>query len=773
MQLILNIDDRGYKKKPTGQEQFISNRTRNEGGIAVLEDPQELLALIQEGKTFTPAQIGGTLEQQQEKDEKGHNIHPLKEFWISQQVLVADIDNGEKVKGKLVPNERVLTPAQAIDACRARGIEPFAVYKTFSYTDACPRFRVVIVLETPITKYEEAEDFINRFRFVFNEQTQEIKEEAEKFIYDNVCTDSKINPVSMIYGSTAGCILYKSDSITPLEVLRALPQEPVLPSKTQPKSKASKSTSASAGAQTGALQSLKEQLNADINDFDLERYIEISTDSRRGATGHYNPCPICGHNKCLTLDKNSYHCFSEHHPLTDKGKRSGNIITYLMQKHNLDRGQALEFFKFDIMQYDREVWNEAWRQEQMQMQGGKYSFADTIGANNEIIRAIEQEQADLLEQDAQGDNAPAAAPGVPATDPPQIQAAAPKAQASAQSLFVNATEYLHNGRYDYDIAYMQKFAGRHMGLHAIIDKHLTLYPGLAVLGGQASLGKTTFAVNMVHKLLARGEHVIYFAFEQTRAEIFTKSIARQVFVNNEKSQITNIDIKNGNNGKQVEKARQQLEGAGLFYNIIECDFNWKVADIKNAIGQYMQLYPNIKPVVIIDYLQLIAPPAGFRGGIREYTDENLKELKSYQKDNGLFIMLISSFNRSSYLDPVSYDSFKETGMIESTCDYVWGLQLSVLDPANIGFYFKLGVRGGLSDRTKAEKLQQVQQAQAEMPKKVQFVSLKSRAGKQSYTANFLYYPAHDYFAPTMQAVRTETEEAAEDPAQEDVPVIVV
>lgn len=763
MQIVLNMDSIGYVRKPKGKEAAISDRLKNERGIRVLEDPDELIDAIRQGFTFTPAQMGGTLEQQKEKDAKGHNIHNLKEFWINQQIIVADIDNGEKVKGKLIPNERILTPEQAIDACKARGIDPYVIYKTFNYSDECPRYRVVIVLSDPITDYEEAADLVSSFRYVFNEQTQELKEEPERFVYVNACADSTINPVSMIYGSTSDCILYHSRSITPLERVRALPKEPALPVKTPPKSNAKKLTRSSGGAHLGALQSLKEQLNADISTFDLGSYIESSTNSRKSAHGFYDPCPMCQHNGCLTVDGAIFNCFSENHIPHENGKRSGNIITYLMRVKGIDRGQALELFKFEIMNYDREEWTNAWKQEQAQMQSGKYSFDDTIDANGNIIKQLEEQQAALNEIDAQEHDAgaQAAAPDDAAADPGADPAQEQKAK---PSFFMSATEYLHVGIYDAEMEYMRKFAGRRMGLHPGIDKHLTLYPGLAALGGQASLGKTTFAVNMVHKLLERGEHVLYFAFEQTRAEIFTKSIARQVYIDKPNALITNIDIKNGSQSKVVQKARQELEASGLFYNIVECDFNWTVADIKEVVKQYMHLYPGIKPVVIIDYLQLIAPPVNFRGSIREYTDENLKQLKGFQKDNGLFIVLISSFNRSSYLDPVSYDSFKETGMIESTCDYVWGLQLSILDPSNTNFYYRIGEKGGLYERTKAEKLQMIQRAQRDFPKQVQFVSLKSRAGKQSYKADFLYYPAYDFFKPNIYGI---TELPEYDPAQQE------
>ena len=92
-----------------------------------------------------------------------------------------------------------------------------------------------------------------------------------------------------------------------------------------------------------------------------------------------------------------------------------------------------------------------------------------------------------------------------------------------------------------------------------------------------------------------------------------------------------------------------------------------------------------------------------------------------------------------------------TSAIEYTCDYVFGLQLQILDPDNKEFYVKIGSYGGESEQKKFEQRRQVQEAQAQTPKKVQFVSLKNRKGKQFFKANFDYYPAHDYFRPAEKS----------------------
>lgn len=739
MQIVLNMDSKRYATKPKQYAGAISNRTRNERGIRVLEDPDELIDAIRQGITFTPSQIGGTLEQQQERDAEGNKVYKnLEPFWISQQIIAVDIDNETPQKEQI---ELPLSVADAIQICQDNNIEPYAIYTTFTHADAWARFRVLWVLDKPITDFKTAYDYIGRAAHMFNAYTAGKYEEQGKKAQQSA--DTTIEPVKLIFGSTPNCIVYAEKHISTAEQFDALPTGArEMPINKQGNNNLHDLADRQRNAQSGA------------NNADLLDALWAIDPAQLSDDEWISIAAAC---KTEGISYADFDAWSS----TDTGINDEKQPRY-NEEQNYIRWNSLSGTGAHGKATARTIYKIAERFG-YKRQSGKYSFDDTIDANGNIIKHLEEQQAALNEIDAREHNAGAqvAAPddeaADPGTDPAQEQKAKP-------SFFMSATEYLHAGTYDAEMEYMRKFAGRRMGLHTGIDKHLTLYPGLAALGGQASLGKTTFAVNMVHKLLERGEHVLYFAFEQTRAEIFTKSIARQVYIDKPNALITNIDIKNGSQSKIVQKARRELETSGLFYNIVECDFNWTVADIKEVVKQYMHLYPGIKPVVIIDYLQLIAPPVNFRGSIREYTDENLKQLKGFQKDNGLFIVLISSFNRSSYLDPVSYDSFKETGMIESTCDYVWGLQLSILDPSNTNFYYRIGEKGGLYERTKAEKLQMIQRAQRDFPKQVQFVSLKSRAGKQSYKADFLYYPAYDFFKPNIYGI---TELPEYDPAQQE------
>lgn len=309
----------------------------------------------------------------------------------------------------------------------------------------------------------------------------------------------------------------------------------------------------------------------------------------------------------------------------------------------------------------------------------------------------------------------------------------------------NASDYLNGGGYSGDIAYFKAYKDRKTGFKQL-DEYLTLYPGLACVGGASSLGKTTFAVNILDRLLSKGETVLYFSLEQLPIEIMTKSLARMMYERDPFTKLTNTQIKNGATSAELDAIKKEYAQLSKNLQIIRGSFQTTAADIVQYVEQYRAQHNGIKPIVIIDYLQLIAPPIGNNKGIREYTDENIKALKKMQLDNELFVIMVSNFNRSSNLEPVSYESFKETSMIEYTCDYIWGLQLTIQDERNSDFYTVTGTQGGRKERTIDSKRQLITKELAAPIRQVELVSLKNRNGKQRFTCFFDYNPALDAYA---------------------------
>ena len=71
-----------------------------------------------------------------------------------------------------------------------------------------------------------------------------------------------------------------------------------------------------------------------------------------------------------------------------------------------------------------------------------------------------------------------------------------------------------------------------------------------------------------------------------------------------------------------------------------------------------------KPLVIVDYLQILKPMNPRMTDKQQAVKYNISELKRISRDFDIPLIVISSFNRSNYNTVTGYESFKETGAIE-------------------------------------------------------------------------------------------------------------
>lgn len=667
--ITLNLDNTRIKNKEEAKAKAgqITNTCRNPSAIKTIT-PEQLIQAIEQGQTFTPAIMEGS---------SGNT-------WKAQQIICADIDNEEEITAEDGSKSKrrlanPLTPPLALLIMHKYGLTPYFMYYTFSSRPEHQKFRIVLILDKPITNRSEAEELGRRFTAIFNHAI-------------NKCADTSVNESArMLFGGKEGSAFNIEKSITPLEILRKLPQE-IKPTPSQ----VVKEYKPNTAKQTFSnYEEENRRFDYDKKHFALADYIEATTNSQRtesASTISFNPCPVCTHEDDFKIKKTTpykFRCFGAN------GDIGGTIIDYLMVVNNWELSQAIKFFKYDIMNYERPE-----------------------NPQKETPSDEQTERKKILP-------------------------------------FYSVTDYLKAGTFTKDIEYFKQYKDRKTGFEDI-DEHLTLYPGLAALGGASSLGKTTFIVNLIDNLLSRGETIIYFSLEQLPIEIITKSLTRALYEKHPDTLLTNIDIKNGATCPELEAIKKEYGSQHKKYIIVPANFRTTAQDIVNAVEAFRTENggANCKPIVIIDYLQLIAPPEGFRGETRALMDENIKILKDFQKRNELFVIFVSSFNRDSNLKPVSYESFKETSMIEYTCDYVWGLQLQIQDADNSKFYREIGKDGQplKTERKDWDKRRLIKDAQSERPKKIQFVSLKSRNGKQFYSANFEYYPQYDYFVKDRNPV---------------------
>lgn len=262
-----------------------------------------------------------------------------------------------------------------------------------------------------------------------------------------------------------------------------------------------------------------------------------------------------------------------------------------------------------------------------------------------------------------------------------------------------------------------------------------LYEGLYIVGAISSLGKTTLITQIADQIAQSGTDVLIFSLEMARTEIMSKSISRHTLqsVLSSGGDIRNAKTARGiTTGKKYERysltERELINNAIRSYGeyadriyISEGIGDIGAAEIRATVQKHISFTGNT-PVVVIDYLQILAP-ADVRATDKQNTDKAVMELKRISRDFKLPILGISSFNRENYSNAVTMAAFKESGAIEYSSDVLIGLQLK--GAGEKGF-----------DATEAKK---------KNPREIELVILKNRNGRAGDTINFSYYPMFNYF----------------------------
>ena len=280
-----------------------------------------------------------------------------------------------------------------------------------------------------------------------------------------------------------------------------------------------------------------------------------------------------------------------------------------------------------------------------------------------------------------------------------------------------------------DIELTAKYSSRKTGFENI-DEAQIFMPGLYMLGALPASGKTTFAWQLLNQLAEKGEPCIYCSFEMSKAELFTKSIVRELYRKNpqmsERLNLTSANIRRGAMRGSRELQEQALEFSNSATNL-------KVAELSNT--SVTELIEGLKPLVVatdrssvicVDYLQIIPSKGSKVSSSKEKVDEIMLRLKDFQRETSATLLVISSFNRENYYQKVGFSSFKESGAIEYSADVIWGLENYGVDAE------------GKLDKEEVIKMSR------EKVRKIKFSCLKNRNGG-AYECYFRYHAAYDYF----------------------------
>lgn len=223
-----------------------------------------------------------------------------------------------------------------------------------------------------------------------------------------------------------------------------------------------------------------------------------------------------------------------------------------------------------------------------------------------------------------------------------------------------------------------------------LDKILDggLYPGLYVIGAISSLGKTTLALQIADQIAQSGRGVLIFSLEMSRNELIAKSLSRLTFITDmerngscENAKTTRGILKGKFSVFENEIFTLAMEEYGKYgrnIHISEGIGDIGVPEIVEKVREYMKFNSGEPPVVVIDYLQILAP-ADIRATDKQNTDKAVLELKRLSRDCEVPVIAVSSFNRENYYQPVSMASFKESGAIEYSSDVLIGLQYAGWD----------------------------------------------------------------------------------------------
>lgn len=268
-----------------------------------------------------------------------------------------------------------------------------------------------------------------------------------------------------------------------------------------------------------------------------------------------------------------------------------------------------------------------------------------------------------------------------------------------------------------------------------------LYEGLYIVGAISSLGKTTLVTQIADQVAKQGHDVLIFSLEMARSELMAKSISRHTVI---EVLDKGGDMKNAKTVRGItagvryanynDTEKELIKNAVTAYSdyakhiyITEGVGDLGAQQIRETVEKHVQ-YTGNTPLVIIDYLQILAP-YNERATDKQNTDKAVMELKRLSRDFKTPVIGISSFNRDNYNNAVSMQSFKESGAIEYSSDILIGLQL----------------KGAGQKDPDTNKPFDPTEAKKKNPREIELVILKNRNGKTGTKIPLEFYPLFNYF----------------------------
>jgi replicative DNA helicase len=184
-----------------------------------------------------------------------------------------------------------------------------------------------------------------------------------------------------------------------------------------------------------------------------------------------------------------------------------------------------------------------------------------------------------------------------------------------------------------------------------------------VIGARPKIGKTTFFLNIAHRLILQNISVGFFSSEMYHSDVFDKMVSNEVGINT--NDLTN---KKGLSEKQVDFITKKLEG--LYDKNFYLD-DTKCIDIDLLENKMDAMIKKNKVQIIgVDYIQILGCLRHERKTQREQINYISRKFKELSGKYNIPIFVLSQVNRDADGKAPRLSDLKESGAIEQDADMV-------------------------------------------------------------------------------------------------------
>ncbi len=288
-----------------------------------------------------------------------------------------------------------------------------------------------------------------------------------------------------------------------------------------------------------------------------------------------------------------------------------------------------------------------------------------------------------------------------------------------------------------------------------------LEKGLVVLGAPSSLGKTTLMLQIADQIAQSDRRdIVFFTLEQSPQELIAKSLSRLTYLlekpgeSTAKSTLGILQRRRWKSYTPTEKAAiydavtayRALSPRLYFHEAPLSGMN--IEDIQAAVEEHIRVTKN-KPIVFIDYLQIIKPLDRAHTD-KQAVDATISGLKRLSAQYGLIVFVVSSLSRNYYYEQSTTQGFKDSGGIEYGADYALGLAFDWLyteeaeNPKDEnGKPIKDNANGTAALRYRIKYIREMVRDKNEIP--LRLTMLKHRNGQTETYARFMFVKPFNCF----------------------------